>query len=108
AGELLDRTSFDLLPFVLLVKNKELRPAYTLTDEDPELIESRDRYSRRLQQALDEDELKEFRAYRPMKLLEIVDAKVPADAFDKVRRRFRLLDRGPARARCDQGGNPGG
>jgi hypothetical protein len=34
-----------------------------------------------------------------MKLLSIVPAGVPADAFEKVRRRFRLLDSGIARAR---------
>jgi hypothetical protein len=34
-----------------------------------------------------------------MNLLRLVRPRVPLDAFDKVRRRFQLLDRGPARNR---------
>jgi exodeoxyribonuclease V gamma subunit len=101
--EFLDRANFDLLPFDLLVDKKELQKAYILGDNDPELGLVRAQYSGTLQDAIELDAETE-RLYRPMRLLEMVEVVIPEDAFDKVRRRLRLLDRGPARARQAEGG----
>jgi hypothetical protein len=63
----------------------------------------RARYPECYQEAIEADEEKEdHRVYWPMKLMRIVEAEVPADAWDKMRRRFRLLDQGPARVRSGQ------
>jgi exodeoxyribonuclease V gamma subunit len=111
ADDFLDRGSFDLLPFDLLVADyrDRLRDAYILEDEDPKLAKLGAGYAQLFQEEADED-LEAFHPnYRPMKLMEIVDARVPAEAFAIVRRRFRLLDRGPQRARPPRGkGNNGG
>jgi exonuclease V gamma subunit len=100
--DFLDRSRFDLLPFDLLaVETKDrLRQAYLLADDDPKLKRLAANYATMFQETVDEDqEQPGFAVYRPMKLLEIVEARVPDEALALVRRRFRLLDRGPARAR---------
>lgn len=64
------------------------------------LARLRTAYVEFFQDAVDEDGDNMKPAYRPSKLLEIVATQVPSDAFEKLRRRFWLLDRGPARARA--------
>jgi exonuclease V gamma subunit len=64
------------------------------------LVELRETYAAAFEEACAEEEVKTAgKAYYPMELLQIVEPAVPADAWDKMRRRFALLDRGPARAR---------
>jgi hypothetical protein len=98
-AEFLDRGDFDLLPFDLVVADKDLQEAYTLTDEAIALSGAREGYSTLLQEALEYDREGDRGVYRSMKLMEIVNAEIPADAFDKIRRRLRFLDRGPAHGR---------
>src|SRR5262249_54265318 len=100
--DLLDCFRFHPPPFDLPpVENRaRLRQAYVLADDDPKLKRLAPNYATTFQEAVDDDqEQPGFATYRPMKLLEIVDARVPDEAFAIVRRRFRLLDRGPAQAR---------
>jgi exodeoxyribonuclease V gamma subunit len=100
ASDLLDQTSYDLLPFELIMK-KDLCQAFQTGANNSAGFEARD-YARRLQEAFDEDqENTDYKTYYPMRLLRLAEPRVPADAFQKVRRRFGLLDRGPARYRKD-------
>jgi exodeoxyribonuclease V gamma subunit len=108
AGDFLQRGRFDLLPFDLLTadRNEALRQAYTLPDEAGELDSLRLHYRELLRQAIDDDQRDggDHPLWRPMQLLEIAEARVPDEAFDQVRRRFRLLDRTLARLRAASGG----
>lgn len=102
ARDFVERDSFDVLPFDLLSADyrDKLRQAYTLADDDPQLKRLAPGYAQAFQETVDEDqEQPQFARYRPMRLMEIVAAEVPATAFDLVRKRFRLLDRGLARVR---------
>lgn len=99
----LDRASYDLLPFDLVAKNPLLQAAYEL----PEDGLARSRYSVTLQEIIDEDAENPFPTFRAMRLLEVMEAQVPEDAYDKIRRRFRPLDSGPARHRAAAGGANG-
>jgi hypothetical protein len=99
SAEFLDRGDFDLLPFDVVVADKALQQAYTLSDEAIALSGARDGYSTLLHDALENDRENDRGVYRAMKLMEIVNAEIPSDAFDKIRRRLRLLDRGPAQNR---------
>jgi exonuclease V gamma subunit len=88
---------------------RKLRERLGMEEDDPVdpdrpdetiLAEFRDRYPERYRIVLDEDqEDDEHPAYRPMKLMQIIQAKVPTDAWDKMRRRFWLLATGPRRKR---------
>jgi exodeoxyribonuclease V gamma subunit len=101
----LDRSSFDLLPFDLVANDPWLRQAYE-TDKVDEAV--RAEYAAALRESFDEDQENDMPIYHPMRLLEIVPTCVPDDAYDKLRRRFRLFDRGPARARQEAGRAHGG
>jgi exodeoxyribonuclease V gamma subunit len=99
AAELLNPAGFDLLPVDILLGTKGLDRAF-LQDDDGELSERDSQlYRADFQDAVHDDSEKSRPLYRSMKLLSIVPADVPADALEKVRRRFRLLDSGMARAR---------
>ena len=103
--DFLNRGSFDLLPFDVVANDKDLRSAYTLPAGAKELELLHGDYRHLLQEAIERDAENDRPAYRPMKLMEIIEANIPEDAFEKMRRRFHLLDRGPARARDGQGGS---
>jgi hypothetical protein len=105
AEDFLDRSCFDLLPFDIIVKDETLRQAYESDVESPRTSAE---YAARLRESYEDDQDSDFPAYRAMRLLEIVDAQVPEDAYAKVRRRFRLLERGPARARAEDAGRKRG
>lgn len=127
--DFLDSRSFDLLPFDLVAAGKhKLRGAY-LSPQDKEFLDLlaepgsqlleligphpgpvlplepgvlhdlNTAYAERFREELADDEDDMHRTYRGMRLMEIVEAKVPADALDKIRRRFWLLDRALARQR---------
>jgi exonuclease V gamma subunit len=93
--DFLDPAQFDLLPFEI-VNKRGLSHAYReglAAQMTPESYRT-----------LVEDAITDMRenAYRGVKvplLVDMVGARVPADALAKVQRRFRLLDRGPARLR---------
>lgn len=93
--ECLDRSSYDLLPFELVVLKDSLRVAF----EGEESSAIREEYVAAFTEVVAGDGESDHPSYWPMQLLEIIEARVPPDAYDKIRRRFRLLDRGPARAR---------
>jgi exodeoxyribonuclease V gamma subunit len=100
ANDLLDRSSFDLLPFELLLE-KDLCEAFEGARHDSAAFSPQD-YTRRLQEAFDADQEKpEYKTYYPMTLFQLVEPRVPSDAYEKVQCRFQLLDRGPARYRRD-------
>jgi len=103
--EFLDRSSFDLLPFDLIAEDETLRQAYESDADGPEAGAG---YAAALREIYEEDQDDDFPVFWAMRLLEIVDARVPDDAYAKVRRRFRLLDRGPARARQQDAGRKRG
>lgn len=94
--DFLDSSCVELLPFELFSKRDDLREAYT-ADEPPRGAEE---YQELLAEVVEDDAESTHPAYRPMALLKVVDLAVPADALEKIRRRFRLLDRGPARNRA--------
>jgi len=91
AREFLDITSFDLLPLEIIAGDKELKEAYQ-AEEGAEAVGSD--YCDLLQEKCEEDAENLHPKYRALKLLEIFDAKVPADAFEKVHRRLHFLFKG--------------
>jgi hypothetical protein len=96
-ADFLDPCRFDLLPFELITRDKDLREAYMADKLDT--LRPVD-YLRRLKDVIELDQENDFyRAYHAMALLDIVEHEVPKDALTKVRRRYRLLDRGPAHNR---------
>jgi hypothetical protein len=100
--DFLDPGGLDLLPLPVVVGDRaRLWQAYALEDGDLLLEELRHNFADILRERVAEalEQASDFAAWRPMKLMEIVTADVPATAFDKVRRRFRLLDRAPAKQR---------
>jgi exonuclease V gamma subunit len=98
AMDLLHPNSFDLLPLEILISCEDFRKAYQV--DQRENLKEPEHFQRRLQDFLDEEREKEgFSTYRWSALVDLAGAKVPADALTKVRRRFRILDRGPRRNR---------
>jgi hypothetical protein len=104
-NDFLDRSNFDLLPFDIIAGDETLRQAYESDGDGPR---ARADYAAMLRESYEDDQDNDFPAYRGMRLLDIVEAQVPEDAYAKVRRRFRLLDRGPARARAEDTGRKRG
>lgn len=86
ASDLLDPASFDLLPFDVIQKGRRLSEAYKADGEDRELREA---YPRLLTDAVEEALEDDYSQYRPPELLGLIEAEVPSDAYDKVRRRLR-------------------
>jgi exodeoxyribonuclease V gamma subunit len=93
--DLLDPNDFDLLPFDVLGKVIELRRAYAEEGTALPAEQYRQLFEENVAEARDNP----FRFNRIPLLVDMIGARVPADALAKVRRRFRLLDRGPARFR---------
>jgi hypothetical protein len=97
-NEFLDPTAFDLLPADLLLRDKSgLERAYQ-DDAGAATADEKQEYADAFREAVDADADQFHPTYRPMKLLGIVSTTIPDDAYDKVRRRFRLLHQGLARA----------
>jgi exodeoxyribonuclease V gamma subunit len=114
--DLLDPSSFDLLPFELVVANTKLQRPFRNEDienlsgldlwDRPVVAKTQADYARAFEAAIEADQEKAQPIYRPMNLMRLIDAKVPADAWLKMRRRFQPLDLGPARARQGQAARP--
>jgi len=105
AAEFLDPAGFDLLPADILLTRKGLDRAFRQESNGQPSEETRLRYRTEFQAAIDDDgERFQFRSYQPMKLLSLLSGKVPDDAFEKVRRRFRLLDSTILRAPSEASG----
>src|SRR4029077_19626821 len=101
--DFLDPTQFDLLPFDALTRSRVLR-LMLLEENAPQMAAETFR-------SMLEDYLKDQRENprSPVQiptLVDMVHARVPADALAKVRRRFPLLDRGPDRRRRMPAGRP--
>jgi hypothetical protein len=99
-GDFLNRTSFEMLPADLIVREKALKLAYTVADGAPEMEELRAGYHEQFADVFEQDQEKvDYATHRAGELVRVMDLALPPDAFEKVRRRFRLIDRGPARLR---------
>ena len=94
--DFLDPTQFDLLPFDILCKNKELQLAF---HEGIATQRSPDVYRNLLEEVIADERENTFSFIEFPLLVDMIRAKVPANALAKVQRRFQLLDRGPARNR---------
>lgn len=94
--DFLDPASFDLLPFEALARNRTLRLA---TLEDAAGLMGAETFCTMLSEYLADQRESARPAVKIPMLVEMAQARVPADALVKVRRRFPLLDRGPARVR---------
>jgi len=95
--DFLDPTQFDLLPFEMLQENLELaRACDSIFNGQISPDDYRELFEEKLAEAR---ENKKFSKVKIPLLVEMVNARVPQDALAKVQRRFRLLDRGPARVR---------
>lgn len=96
--DFLDPLQFDLLPLAALAdkKNKDIQlalhsdQASQMTPED---------FLARLEEVVADARENPFGGIKIPPLVEMVKAQIPKDALAKVRRRFHLLDRGPARLR---------
>jgi exodeoxyribonuclease V gamma subunit len=94
--DFLDPTQFDLLPFDLVQDNFELARA---CDSNFSAQMSADNYYRLLEEKVSEIRDNPYSRVKIPQLVKMVQAQVPIDALAKIQRRFRLLDRGPARVR---------
>jgi exonuclease V gamma subunit len=95
--DLLDPGQLDLLPFDLVTGGVELRRVYD--ERNPSGLAAAE-YVQILEEKLaDERENPYQRSVQIPPVVDLAGARVPADALAKVRRRFRLLDRGPRRQR---------
>ena len=94
--DFLDPTQFDLLPFDILKRSKTLQLAFH-EGAAPQM--GADDFRQTLEEAIGDEQENAFSYFKLPLLVEMVHAQVPADALAKVRRRFPLLDRGPARVR---------
>jgi exonuclease V gamma subunit len=95
--DFLNPTQLDLLPFELIAGGVELRRVYD--ERTPQTLSAAD-YVRLLKERLADERENTFqRSVQIPLLVDMAGAQVPDDALAKVRRRFGLLDRGPARAR---------
>ena len=96
ARDFLDPAQFDLMPFDILCKNKELQLAF---HEGIAPLRSPDVYRTLLEEVIADERESTFSFIEFPLLVDMIRAQVPADALAKVQRRFQLLDRGPARNR---------
>jgi exonuclease V gamma subunit len=94
--DFLDPEHFDLIPFDVLAKNKELSLAF---HEDFASQITPENYRLALEEAIAEVREDAYGFIKIPLLVEMVRAQIPVDALAKTQRRFRLLDRGPAHLR---------
>jgi hypothetical protein len=94
--EFLDPTQFDLLPFDIFSKSKELQFAL---HEGTSPLRSPDDFRSLLEDTIADERENAFSFIEFPLLVDMIRAQVPADALAKVQRRFHMLDRGPARIR---------
>ncbi|HYG73681.1 MAG TPA: exodeoxyribonuclease V subunit gamma [Planctomycetota bacterium] len=107
-NEFLKFAQLQTLPYFTIAKNEQLRGAFEYADDDPRLPQLRDDYPQLLQDALYEDEESAIPGDTRLRVTDLLSADIPADAFEIVRRRFRLLDRGPAQNRAGGAQSEGG
>ncbi len=93
AADFLATGTFDNLPFKT-ASHRTLNAAY-MGEDGPELSTLRQYYVERFQTALDQEFDTENTGEPRIDPLELIELHVPDDAFEKIRRRFRLLDLGP-------------
>ena len=86
--DFLDEGSFDNIPLAVINKYQVLHPINMKpapSDEDKSL------YQQLLARFIDEEREKFISSYRSTKFIELMDATVPIDAYDKVRNRLGML-----------------
>jgi exodeoxyribonuclease V gamma subunit len=87
-ADFLDDTSFDLLP-ISIISNPKITQPCTM-EAHPDENEKK-RYRKALAQLIDDEADKLMPAYRPMRILELMNPNVPEDAYEKVRDRLGML-----------------
>jgi hypothetical protein len=87
-ADFLDEASFDVLPLAIIAGQKVLAQ-HDMNDTPDDA--AMNRYRELLIRLIDEDAEKELPAYRPMRILSLMEAEVPADAYVKVRDRIGML-----------------
>jgi hypothetical protein len=86
--DFLDESSFDLLPIQIIANNRHpMPPEMKIHPDDSERRE----YQRALIHLINDDADKMFPSYRAMKIIGILGAEVPGDAYDKVRDRLGII-----------------
>ncbi len=101
AADYLNAAAFDLMPFDVIAgegkKEGDLSAAYVLPAEQTGALaeDYHERLGEKIEDALEGSRTPHW--YAP--LLDLAKTDVPLDAFEKIGRRFRLLDRGPAERR---------
>lgn len=95
-ADFLDARTYDLLPFEVIMGNKQLSEAITNPNFDSW---RRERFKGTLEDRIEDERDNSFRNFWMSPLLDLARASVPDDAFAKVKRRFHLLDIGPRRVR---------
>jgi len=100
AADFLDPTTFDLLPFEVFADMGKLADAYILADD--QIGNRAANYREELEEKIEEASESDRGNFWRNSLLDLAQVMVPEDAFHKVRKRFRLLDRGPAAHRHEE------
>jgi hypothetical protein len=95
--DFLDPAQFDLLPFETLLKQRQLTQAF---HDDYLALVTPEMYRAWVEAAVTEQRENRFGTPAWSNLVEMAKPTVPADALAKVRRRFGMLDRGPALIRA--------
>lgn len=86
--DFLDESGFDLLP-IQIVSDKKLTQPHEMNPLAD--TAEKQRYREELIRMITDDAEKDYPSYRPMKICELINAEVPPDAYDIVRKRLGLL-----------------
>lgn len=78
---------FDLLPLAIITNPKIIQPTQMIVHPEEK---DRERYCETLTRLIIEDSDKLFPSFRPMKLLDLLELRVPTDAYDKARDRLSM------------------
>jgi exodeoxyribonuclease V gamma subunit len=91
AAEFLDQTTFDSLPLVTILGDKKLHAPFLAANADGVAAEQKLAYAYQLSSAIADREEDTFSRDDRLKVADLVETRVPDDAFDKLHRRFRLI-----------------
>lgn len=94
--DFLDPVQFDLIPFAVIARTRELKIAVN-ADYTGQIAP--ERYRLQLAEAIAEADDNGYGGWSMPTLIEMIGAEIPHDVLAKVRRRFHLLDFGPASLR---------
>jgi hypothetical protein len=97
--DFLDPNRYDLLPMPVIAEDDFLNQAFKLEDEHYLEETVRPNFLHKLEEAIEEDEESDFPKYYQPRFMKIVSAKIPSDAYERVRRWYRLPYSGVAHGR---------